>query len=51
MIYSNLLMEASLNLFSSFENINNCDAVIICVPTPLDLFQKPNMRYIEDATC
>ena len=38
-----------LNVFSSFEKLNECDAIIICVPTPLDIFQKPDMSYIENA--
>lgn len=29
--------------------IKECDAIIICVPTPLDNFRKPNMEYIETA--
>jgi UDP-N-acetyl-D-glucosamine dehydrogenase len=32
-----------------FSRIKECDAVIICVPTPLDKFKKPDMSYIEDA--
>jgi UDP-N-acetyl-D-glucosamine dehydrogenase len=32
-----------------FSGIAQCDAVIICVPTPLDLFHKPDMRFIESA--
>lgn len=27
--------------------IRECDAAIICVPTPLDRFKKPDMSYIE----
>jgi UDP-N-acetyl-D-glucosamine dehydrogenase len=30
--------------------LKECDAVIICVPTPLDKFKKPDMSYIEN-TC
>ncbi|MFP4443732.1 MAG: nucleotide sugar dehydrogenase [Spirochaetia bacterium] len=33
-----------------FSRISECDAVIICVPTPLDKFKKPDMTYIE-ASC
>lgn len=33
-----------------FSRIKECDAVIICVPTPLDKFKKPDMSYIE-ASC
>lgn len=29
--------------------ISRCQAVIICVPTPLDKFKKPEMRYIHDS--
>jgi len=32
-----------------FQKINECDATIICVPTPLDRFKKPDMSYIEKA--
>jgi UDP-N-acetyl-D-glucosamine dehydrogenase len=34
---------------SDFTLINQCDAILICVPTPLDKFKKPNMHYIESA--
>jgi UDP-N-acetyl-D-glucosamine dehydrogenase len=42
----------SSNLLSAtldFKNIKRCDAVIICVPTPLDKFKKPNMAFIEES--
>lgn len=32
-----------------FTKINECDFIIICVPTPLDIFKKPDMSYIESA--
>lgn len=32
-----------------FSKIKACDIVIICVPTPLDIFKKPDMSYIESA--
>lgn len=32
-----------------FSRIKECDALIICVPTPLDVFKKPDMSYIESA--
>lgn len=34
---------------TDFSEIKNCDAIIICVPTPLDLYKKPDMSYIESA--
>jgi UDP-N-acetyl-D-glucosamine dehydrogenase len=33
-----------------FSRLKECDAAIICVPTPLDKFKKPDMSYIE-ASC
>ena len=32
-----------------FDRIFECDVLIICVPTPLDIFKKPDMSYIESA--
>lgn len=32
-----------------FSQINQCDAILICVPTPLDRFKKPDMSHIESA--
>ena len=34
---------------TDFSEISRCDALLICVPTPLDRFKKPDMSYIEDA--
>ena len=38
-----------LSATSDVSRIRECDAVIICVPTPLDRFKKPDMSYIESA--
>ncbi len=38
-----------LKATTDFSRIAECDAVIICVPTPLDVFKKPDMSYIEAA--
>ena len=38
-----------LSATTNFSRIAECDAVIICVPTPLDKFKKPDMSYIEDS--
>lgn len=32
-----------------FSQLSRCDAIVICVPTPLDKFKKPNMSFIESA--
>jgi len=39
------LLEATID----FSRIKECDALLICVPTPLDKFRKPDMSYIESA--
>lgn len=39
----------NLEATSDFSRIAECDAAIMCVPTPLDKFKKPDMKYIESA--
>ncbi|MGB5652221.1 MAG: nucleotide sugar dehydrogenase, partial [Robiginitalea sp.] len=39
-----------LSATTDFTRIAECDALIICVPTPLDKFRKPDMSYIESAS-
>jgi len=34
---------------TDFSEISQCDVLLICVPTPLDCFKKPDMSYIESA--
>jgi UDP-N-acetyl-D-glucosamine dehydrogenase len=36
-----------LSATTDFSRIKECDAVIICVPTPLDKFKKPDMGFID----
>ncbi len=38
-----------LSATADFSRINECDALLICVPTPLDRFRKPDMTYIQSA--
>jgi UDP-N-acetyl-D-glucosamine dehydrogenase len=38
-----------LSATMDFSRLNECDAVIICVPTPLDKYKKPDMSYIEQS--
>jgi len=40
----------TLSATTDFTRIAECDALIICVPTPLDRFRKPDMSYIETAS-
>ena len=36
-----------LSATNDFSGLNKCDAILICVPTPLDIFKKPDMSYIR----
>ncbi len=38
-----------LSATTDFSRISECDALLICVPTPLDRFRKPDMTYIASA--
>ena len=38
-----------LTATTDFTRIKECDALLICVPTPLDRFRNPDMSYIESA--
>lgn len=38
-----------LSATTDFSRMKECDALLICVPTPLDRFRKPDMSYIESA--
>lgn len=44
-----VVQKGMLAATTDFSRIRECDAVIICVPTPLDKFKKPDMRFIENA--
>jgi UDP-N-acetyl-D-glucosamine dehydrogenase len=46
----NVVLETKkLSATTDFSRIKECDAIIICVPTPLDNFKKPDMAYIEQS--
>ena len=36
------------NYYSEFKNIKNCDIIILCLPTPLDKKQKPDLSHIKN---
>lgn len=38
-----------LQATTDLSRLSECDAILICVPTPLDKFKKPDMSYIEQA--
>ena len=41
--------KVTLEATTDFTRMKECDALIICVPTPLDKFRKPDMSYIKGA--
>lgn len=46
---SKVVKDKTLSATTDFSRISECDAVIVCVPTPLDKFKKPDMSFIESA--
>lgn len=46
---STAVKSGNLSATADFSRIAECDAAIMCVPTPLDKFKKPDMRFIESA--
>ena len=44
-VVDNIKLQAT----TDFTKMKECDALIICVPTPLDKFRKPDMSYIESS--
>ena len=47
---SNLVEEGILSATSDFSFIKDCDFVAICVPTPLDAHQQPDISYVRDSS-
>ncbi len=41
--------EDKFKVYSSENNLSYCDAILICVPTPLTESRDPDMQYIEEA--
>ena len=40
----------TLNVTAEIEEIKSCDVIIICVPTPLDVYKQPDVSYIQRAS-
>jgi UDP-N-acetyl-D-glucosamine dehydrogenase len=43
----NIVKNGTLKASSDFSFLSKCDAITICVPTPLDEHQQPDLSYIE----
>ena len=47
--FENVVKNSKLRATDDFGLVNQCNAIIICVPTPLDIFKKPDMSYIRSS--
>lgn len=45
-----LVMDGMLKATTDFSFIKDCDFVAICVPTPLDRHQQPDISYVRDSS-
>ncbi len=45
-----LVQQGRLRATSDYSHIREVDAVAICVPTPLDKYQQPNISYVKGST-
>lgn len=45
-----IVRENKLSATTDYSLINDVDAVAICVPTPLDIYQQPDTSYVEAST-
>lgn len=46
---ASVIANKTLVATTDFTRLKACDAILICVPTPLDKFKKPDMSYIESS--
>ncbi|GAX91969.1 nucleotide sugar dehydrogenase [Effusibacillus lacus] len=45
----NMFAKGKFYVAASYETITNAEAVILCVPTPLDDHARPDLKYVRDA--
>ncbi|BBE30315.1 UDP-N-acetyl-D-glucosamine dehydrogenase [Tepiditoga spiralis] len=45
-----LVKNGKIKASTNFDELESCDAVMICVPTPLDKFKQPDLTYVEAST-
>jgi UDP-N-acetyl-D-glucosamine dehydrogenase len=45
-----VIHEGLLYATSDFSLINDVDVICICVPTPLDIYQQPDISYVKSST-
>ena len=49
-VLRNVIDSGKLEVSTDFSFVGKADAILICVPTPLDLHQQPDLKYIESAS-
>lgn len=49
-LWQETIKHKTLQATSDFSLLSGCDAILICVPTPLDPYHKPDMSFIEAAS-
>lgn len=49
-VLENLIKERKLSATSDYSFIKEVDFVAICVPTPLDEYQQPDVSYVKSST-
>jgi UDP-N-acetyl-D-glucosamine dehydrogenase len=47
---ADLVAKGMLKATDDFSFIRDVDFVAICVPTPLDIYQQPNIRYVKESS-
>ena len=48
-LWQEVITKKTLRATLDFSELSACEAIFICVPTPLDKFHKPDMSFIEEA--
>jgi len=48
-LWQEVLAKKTLSATIDFAKLSDCEAILICVPTPLDPFHKPDMSFIATA--
>lgn len=47
---TDLVKAGKLRATADYAEMENVDAVAICVPTPLDIYKQPNTKYVESSS-
>ncbi len=48
-VFAPLVQDGLISATTDFERVSECDAVVICVPTPLNEMKEPDTSYMESA--